>query len=278
VGSGRQFDPLPTTIEGDLLRCHWSSERYPTGDYEFEATGFDRAGNAGVGARRASGAPMILPSPLKTGTRISGWLAGRDGPAREHEVRFGARATFRGRLELTSGSPLAHAPVEVIERFDRASGQPPRATGAITGADGTYTVRLAPGPSREVVAQFAGSRTRTRAMAEPAQLEVRTRLRLRPSSRVATVGGRPVVFSGSVEGERMPADGVSVQLQFRLPETPWTEFRTLSTDRRGSFRYAYRFSDDDSRGVRFLFRAYVAPQDDWPYAAGGSLPVWVQGK
>ena len=47
--------------------------------------------------------------------------------------------------------------------------------------------------------------------------------------------------------------------------------------RRGRFRYAYRFSDDDSRGVRFLFRAYVPSQDDWPYEPGGSLPVAVRG-
>ena len=68
-----------------------------------------------------------------------------------------------------------------------------------------------------------------------------------------------------------------MQLQFRLPGLPWTEFRTVQTNRRGRFRYAYRFSDDDSRGVRFLFRAFVPTQSDWPYEPGGSLPVAVRG-
>ncbi len=31
----------------------------------------------------------------------------------------------------------------------------------------------------------------------------------------------------------------------------------MQTNRRGRFHYAYRFSDDDSRGVRFRFRAFV---------------------
>jgi hypothetical protein len=70
---------------------------------------------------------------------------------------------------------------------------------------------------------------------------------------------------------------VSVQLQFRAPGLAWAEFRTVQTDRHGRFRYPYRFSDDDSRGVRFRFRAFVPTQSDWPYEPGGSRPVAVRG-
>ena len=51
----------------------------------------------------------------------------------------------------------------------------------------------------------------------------------------------------------------------------------MQTNGRGRFRYAYRFSDDDSRGVRFRFRAFVPAQSDWPYEPGGSRPVAVRG-
>ena len=51
----------------------------------------------------------------------------------------------------------------------------------------------------------------------------------------------------------------------------------MQTNGRGRFRYAYRFSDDDSRGVRFRFRAFVPTQRDWPYEPGGSRPVAVRG-
>jgi hypothetical protein len=51
----------------------------------------------------------------------------------------------------------------------------------------------------------------------------------------------------------------------------------VRADSSGRFRYAYRFSDDDSRGVRFLFCGYVPAQGDWPYEPGGSRPVAVRG-
>jgi hypothetical protein len=75
----------------------------------------------------------------------------------------------------------------------------------------------------------------------------------------------------------IPVQGRSLALQFRVPGMAWTEFRTVRTDARGRFRYAYRFSDDDSRGVRFQFRAYAPAQSDWPYEPGSSGPVAVLG-
>jgi hypothetical protein len=102
---------------------------------------------------------------------------------------------------------------------------------------------------------------------------------MRVSSSVAKVGGRPVVFRGGVgaAGATIPADGKAVQLQFRLPGLPWSEFRTIRTDPNGHFRYAYRFADDDSRGVRFQFRAFAPAQAGWPFEPAGSAPVQVSG-
>lgn len=75
----------------------------------------------------------------------------------------------------------------------------------------------------------------------------------------------------------MPEDGKVVHLQFRLPGLPWSEFRSVRTNASGRFRYAYRFSDDDSRGARFQFRAYAPAQAGWPFEPAGSLPVSVLG-
>jgi hypothetical protein len=102
---------------------------------------------------------------------------------------------------------------------------------------------------------------------------------MRASAGVAEVGGRPLVFRGAVDcpPAEVPDGGISVQLQFRAPGLGWSEFRTVRTNRRGRFRYPYRFSDDDSRGVRFRFRAFVPTQSDWPYEPGGSRPVAVRG-
>ena len=93
---------------------------------------------------------------------------------------------------------------------------------------------------------------------------------MRASTATATVGGRPVVFRGTVAAApgELPPGGATVQLQFRAAGLRWTEFRSVRTDPRGRFRYPYRFSDDDSRGIRFRFRALVPAQNDLAVRAG----------
>jgi hypothetical protein len=109
---------------------------------------------------------------------------------------------------------------------------------------------------------------------------VPSKVRLSASSRQARIGGRPVVFRGRVSrlGAALPRGGLAVALQFRLRGLKWSEFRTVATDSRGRFRYPYAFADDDSRGIRFQFRAVVADQEGWPYAAGTSRAVSVTGR
>jgi hypothetical protein len=108
---------------------------------------------------------------------------------------------------------------------------------------------------------------------------VRAAVRLRTSTGHARVGGPPVVFSGRIAHPEapLPAAGLPVQLQFRLAGMPWTEFRTVQSDAFGRFRYPYSFSDDDSAGVRFQFRASVPAAGGWPFAPATSRPVAVTG-
>ncbi len=277
VGSDRPFEALPTAVLGAVLRARWDSDRYPAGEYEFRATGFDAAGNSATGGRRPNGAPLVLPSPLKVASTLSADLGGEGGGGRL--VANGRGAMLSGRLALASGAPAEGFAVRIVERFEPGAASVERTTEIRTGEEGRYALRLQPGPSRDVVAEFAGTRAVARTASPPARLAVRSGVRLRASAPSAAVGGRPVVFRGrldSAPGEG-PAAGVSVQLQFRLPGLPWTEFRTIQTGRGGGFRYPYRFSDDDSRGVRFLFRAFAPTQSDWPYEPGGSRPVAVRG-
>jgi hypothetical protein len=293
AGSGERFEPLPTVVAAGRLSARWDSDAYPAGRYELRATGFDRAGNASLSTRRANGSPMVLPAPLKQPATLVAGLGGRGagcsrarrrcrpgprsrrgGRRGERSVPFGRGAVYRGRLVVGRRAPLAGAPVRVVERF--AAGLGERVSTLRTGARGRFALRLRPGPSREVLASYAGSATVSRAAAPPARLAVRGRVRMGVSAATARVGGRPVVFRGRVAGA-IPADGKYVQVQFRLAGGRWTRFRTLRSDSRGRFRYAYRFSDDDSRGVRFRFRARAAAQGGWPYEPASSRPVAVTG-
>jgi len=279
LGSGERFESLPTAVEGDVLRAHWDSGAYPPGEYEFRATAYDRAGNGASTSSRGNGAPMRLTAPLKVSTTLRAGF-GRSGVEAQRTVRYGQSVLYSGRLLAGRRTPLAEAPVQVVERFAGGSGAQQRVTTVRTTARGDFGVRLAAGPGREVVALAAPTATLRGSSSQPLRLGVRTGLRLRVSSAVAEVGGRPVIFSGRVfsRGTGIPAEGKAVQLQFRLAGLPWSEFRTVRTDGRGRFRYSYRFADDDSRGVRFRFRAFAPAQAGWPFRPAGSRPVAVVGR
>jgi hypothetical protein len=304
AGSAESFEGLATEPTPSGFRARWDSDEYAPGEYEFRAIGYDMAGNASAAAVRADGSKMILSNPLKELSSLLAGFGGRElvwhrctrsrGGHRcrrvsakefaqrptERVIPFGRGIPFSGRLSAGPGAPLRAMDVRIIERFGSGANPPERVTVAKTGEDGMFAIRLAPGPSREVTAVFGGTDTLTRSIARPVRLGVQSDVSLQVSSAVARVGGRPLIFTGRVaaNGAALPADGKSVQLQFRLPGIPWTEFRTVQTDRQGRFRYAYRFTDDDSRGVRFWFRAYAPAQGNWPYEPEGSEPVAVWGR
>lgn len=273
VGAGERFAALPTQISAGTLRARWDSSAFPAGEYEFRATAYDAAGNGVASLDRADGTAMRLSGPLKVPVRLL--IHG----AKERSVRYGRGTWFAGRALIGRRTPLAGAPVKVIERFATGSAPRERLSTVRTGGNGRFGIRLAPGPSREVLATVAPTATTRGTDSGPLALTVHSRVVLRASSSVARVGGSPLIFRGKVasQGAEMPVDGKVVQLQFRLPGLPWSEFRSVRTGPNGHFRYAYHFSDDDSRGVRFQFRAYAPAQAGWPFEPAGSLPVSVLG-
>lgn len=304
AGSRLPFTPLSTAAAGGALSAVWDSDAFPPGSYEFRVTGYDRAGNATTTDRRDDGARMVLANPLKRRTRLLFGFGGRrlvwqrcarvgagrrchrqvtasyqSRPA-ERATNYGHGTLVSGRLTAATGEPLAGRAIHLVESFDAGATLPSRTTVVQTGANGGFSARLAPGPSRRVEAVFAGSPVLCRTSGRAVRLRVLAAVRLRASSARAKIGGAPVVFSGRVAGEGAanPATGRPVELQFRVPGRRWSEFRTVRTDARGRFRYAYAFADDDSRGVRFQFRAFAPAADSWPYEAASSRPVFVTGR
>jgi hypothetical protein len=272
AGSNRPFTPLPTRYVGSLLRAHWDSEASPPGEYEFRATAHDLAGNVSSTQVRGGGGAMRLSSPLKVQAQLLTETGGRTLP-------YGRGVDFKGRAVVGRRAPLADVAVRVTERFDAGAVPAERVSVVRSDPSGAFAIRLPAGPSRQVVAAVAPTASLRGATTKPRRIAVRTRVRLRTSTRTAQVGGRPLLFQGRVEsdGTTIPSDGKVVQLQFRLPGLPWREFRTVRSDPQGRFRYAYRFADDDSRGVRFQFRAFATAQAGWPFEPAGSASVAVRG-
>jgi hypothetical protein len=265
AGTRARYEELPTRMTDGRLLARWDSDSYAPGKYEFLAIGFDAAGNGAIGSDRAHGGRMVLVNPLKTPISLTAKLA--DG-------------RLAGRLRRVGGGAVVQQRITVVETFAAGSEPQRRTTFRPTDANGAFALRLAPGPSRDVTAYFAGTPTLTRSTSPSAHLGVATGIRLRASGPTARVGGKPVVFSGAIRtvGAGGAVRGLPVELQFRYPGAGWSGFRTVEADRRGRFRYAYRFSDDDSRGVRFQFRAHVKGREGWPYEPGSSRPVTVTGR
>lgn len=265
AGTRARFETLPTRVETGRLVARWDSDSYPAGKYEFLATGFDVAGNSADGAGRARGGRMVLVNPLKAQVTLRSRLTG---------LRLG------GSLRRASGGPLAGQTIAVSETFAEGADRRQRTTLTRTGPDGSFSLRLKPGPSRSIVAGFDGSRVFSRASGPVADLTAAAPVRFHASAASAAIGGRPVIFAGTIghTGAAKAVAGLPVELQFRYPGAGWSDFRTVEADSRGRFRYAYRFSDDDSRGVRFRFRAYVKGREGWPYGPSASRPVSVKGR
>ncbi len=304
AGSRQPFVALPTKVSRGRLVAQWDSDSFARRTYEFRATGFDAAGNATDSDRRADGARMVLVNPVKAPTQIAAGFGGarlvwphcsrRDG--RRHcrneavepfgarptsrTVPYGRRISFSGNLSTTAGATLAGLPIEIVERFGPGAVPAQRTTTVQTAADGTFEVRLRPGPGRRVEAFFAGNRTLTETEGGGVDLRVRTGVRMRSSAATARIGGAPVTFRGHASdfGAPIPPHGLLLELQFRLRDGSWSAFRTVRTDALGDFRYPYIFSDDDSRGIRFQFRAHVPAQAGWPYEPATSRPVYVTGR
>ncbi|MBS1880795.1 MAG: hypothetical protein JST31_14890 [Actinobacteria bacterium] len=303
AGTAQRFQPLPTAATAGGLAARWNSDDFPRGNYEFRAIGFDAAGNPAVTERRVDGSPMVLRNPVKIPVAVESgfggahlvWqhcrrvhggrrcrreaVTGFDARPALWTVPYGRRLRFGGVLRAPAGAPLAGQPVEIVETFAPGAALPQRRTTVTSGANGRFDTRLAPGPSRRVEAIFPGTPTLTRGAGRPVTMAVRAGVRLRASTTAARIGGRPVIFSGRLlAGEAtVPRTGRPIQLQFRVPGGEWSEFRTVQTDRGGRFRYAYAFTDDDSRRIRFQFRAVSPEQSDWPYRPSASAPVAVTG-
>jgi hypothetical protein len=276
AGSRQGFEKLPTTVSAGRLVARWDSDSFPAGSYEFKATGYDGAGNGGASDRRGNGTRMVLANPLKLPTAIEAKL----GSAATRPISSSSSVRFGGRLTLAPTSTRGGLPVRVIETFDPGARPAQRTSTVETAADGTFVAHLSPGPSRRVEVVYDGNPLLGRSGSGELRLRVRAGVHMHASTAWARVGGAPVVFRGRLDssGAAIPAHGRPVELQFRFAGRGWSEFRTVQTDAHGRFHYPYAFSDDDSRGVRFQFRAFAPAEDGWPYEPAGSKPVFVTGR
>jgi hypothetical protein len=178
------------------------------------------------------------------------------------------RLRVRGRLVGPDGTPIAGATIQVLAQLHRAGSRFRAVGSARTSRKGGFSFKAPPGASRTL--RF-GYRSHVNDAAYAATLDVLQRVRASAtlrSSRRSVASGGSVVFRGRLRGGYVPRRGKLVELQ-ATDRGRWRTFALVRSDRRGGFRYRYRFSGAGGRRS-FGFRARVRFERAYPYVLGYS--------
>jgi len=266
----RKGDPawieLPTRVQRDRLVARVDSEALARGvTDEFRAEASDRAGNVAMSSRRSDGSEMATTGPFRAVAELRGL---RVNGQRRVRIGYGRPARVSGRLVAADGD-AAGATVTLEESFAPGSKRPTRSIRVPTDSAGRFSATLAGGPSRTIVARFAGDARRLSASSASVAVRVRGRVSLRAPKRVEA--GRRASFRGRVSAKGADfGSGKSVEVQVRIGRRWKTVGRSLRTDARGRFTLRYRFVASYTRPVRYRFRAVVLRERGWPYLPAAS--------
>jgi hypothetical protein len=187
-------------------------------------------------------------------------------------VRFGSATVVSGWLGTSRGVALGDQRVDVITAPDTGDATFKLTAVATSAADGTWSARLPPGPSRVIRAIYAGSPTVEPAASGTARVIVPGSVRLSITPRHTHWGGT-ISIDGRLRGGNIPPSGEVVVL--------WISWRGGSTEighlyarRDGVFRSTYTFLRGNGRETYRLWAA-TARESDYPYAPSQSRRVSV---
>ncbi len=238
--------------------------------------GSSASGSAGVGAAGggSGGASTSVPGSPTSQPAVRAVLTAelrtRHGGRRSLVLDHGERAVVVGTLRGAGGEALAGARILVAGRLlgravsDRVA---PIAT-ALTRADGSFRVGIAPGPSRSLQLSYRVPGQDAPAAQVSVALRVRAGVTMRAPRRAAR--GVTIVLRGRVDD----ASRAFVELQARNGRR-WQTFATTTTDARGRYalRYAFR---PGGPSARYALRARVPAQPGLPYLSGTSAARWIR--
>lgn len=301
---------LPTNISVDvsapqrwLMDARVPDETLPTGSYSARVVAYDKAGNlAIVNDLGHTGIPMRMALPTRERSVLNASLAPVRSRCRPLKRRGCSSSTkckkpgskcvvtkivdrrrarsklvvsqtssvaVIGSLTRRDGTPIANATVS-IESAVSGFGRQPVGT-VTTAANGSYELRLEPGPSRNVLVGFGGSLTLLPQKAQ-ANLSVVSSASLRARSRKVQ-GGRIITFYGRLRGKRAeyPMNQVMVVLEFWNGRSWQTGIGRAFVGRNGRFRvHPPYFATRGPRAQRRMkVRGFVrATGSPWPYQDG----------
>lgn len=273
LSDGGAFTPLRTELAGGSLQARIPSDDLPAGVYELRASATDRAGNTGSTISREDGSAMVLTLPLKRTVKLSLHHLGRRPQLRTATLGYGKPARLSGRISHPGGIAISGAKLTLEQRFSSGSRLKVVSSTIVSDGTGRFVARLKPGPGRAVRVFYGGTDLNSRAASRRLDLAFRDRTTLSLTPEILRNGARTtmrgVVMGG---GAIQPAAGKLVAIEFFDPDRRlWRPVEVLRADRRGRFRYSYRFRTITS-AQRILFRAVSLAEAGWPYRPSTSSP------
>jgi hypothetical protein len=208
--------------------------------------------------------------------RLRTWFASSRTERTTASVGFNRRRSIRGTLTEATGKPIVGAAVEFSSRLDRIGADYKPVGSAITDERGRFRYLPRRGASRTIRAGYrAFTLDEQLSTIADATLRVAAGVRLTATRRVRD--GHQAHFKGRLLGG--PGQGGVVVTIYAIgSRSPGARHlipvETLRSDRRGRFRYSYRFRGVAGR-ITYRFQAVVRAQRSYPYADGRSRPIAV---
>jgi hypothetical protein len=185
-------------------------------------------------------------------------------------VRHGHKVTLAGLYTTASGVPLAGQPVRILVAPDNNSGAFSQVAVITTGANGSWSATLPPGPSRIIRAVTDGTATLLPSSGQvttvvPAEVKL-----LRVWPRHVPWGGT-VHLVGQLVGGYLPPDGALVRLRIGYGSARLTYGILEHVSGNGRFTTTYRFGLGDPSVLQlFWFQIASLPMGNYPYAPSDS--------
>jgi hypothetical protein len=187
-------------------------------------------------------------------------------------IRFGAATTIHGWVGLGGGIALAHRPVLLMTAPADGQHRFALAARATTGADGSWTATLPPGPSRLIQAVYPGDGTTEPAFSPQATVTVPAKVQIAISPRRVAWGGT-ITIEGRVLGGHIPNSSKLLRLDIGIKGLHAIQ-GIPEVAPSGRFRTTYTFNRAQG-SIRFYFTVATLAEADYPYAPASSRRVTV---
>ena len=190
-------------------------------------------------------------------------------------VAHGHKVTLAGLYTTSSGAPLSGQPVRILAAPDNNTDAFSQVAVVTTGANGSRSATLPPGPSRIIRAVTDGTATILPSSGQvttivPAKVKL---LRVWPRR---VLWGGTVHLVGQLIGGYLPPDGALVRLRIGYGSARLTYGIREHVSGNGRFTTTYGFGLGDPSVLQpFWFQIAALPMGNYPYAPSDSRRVTV---